>query len=82
MKGLKTLMTVIAFALAISGAFGFKSHTHSRLGGTGWVNLGSGTCSQALVPGICGTTGTQICTVGSDTYYQHAGCSDAFFLKL
>jgi hypothetical protein len=80
MKGLKTLMTVVAFALAIGGAFGFKSLNHSSLRKTGWVNMGSnGLCAEAFIPGDCGTTGSQICTSDNDTYYQNSACSNPYF---
>jgi hypothetical protein len=74
MKRLKTMMTVVAFALAIGGAFGFKSLTHSGRLPTAWEKMGEGCLRSFLLPG-CGTTGTQICT----SYYQDATCTDPYY---
>jgi uncharacterized protein DUF6520 len=80
MKRVKTLMTVLAFALAIGGAFGFKSLSHSGGPGTGWANLGPGEpCFGTFIPEGCGTTGTQICTLEKDDYYQNSSCTSPFF---
>ncbi|HEY4109583.1 DUF6520 family protein [Puia sp.] len=80
MKRVKTLMTVLAFALAIGGAFGFKSSSRPSGPTTGFFNLGPGEpCAHTFIPQGCGTTGTQICTLGKDFYYQDGSCLSPFF---
>ncbi len=65
-------MTVVAFALAIGGAFGFKSLHHSRLPTMGWANLGPHEpCFGSFIPQGCATTGMEICTLEKDSYYQN-----------
>ena len=75
-------MTILAFAVAIGGAFGFKAFSHPSPLTTGWLNLSPGApCAHAFIPGGCGTTGTQICTSEKDTYYQNSSCSNPFFFS-
>ncbi|GGK18982.1 hypothetical protein GCM10007962_11470 [Yeosuana aromativorans] len=68
MKKIQGILTVVAFVVAIGGAF---ASSQMDILSVFRAPTSGGTCEVVSLPPNCGTDPGPICTLGINTYYQN-----------